>query len=96
MASAANAVETAQKCTKCEAALDTHGSPVWCRACRAKYHREYEALRKKQEYIAGVEAMRDCLAREFDTQGSGRFSGYEIADLIWRAPGPSVRQTSES
>ncbi|HET9304865.1 MAG TPA: hypothetical protein VFO46_02450 [Candidatus Sulfotelmatobacter sp.] len=89
------AIETAAKCLKCTKDLDTTGKPVWCKACRAQYHREYEALKKKQEWTAGVEAMRGLLAREFDNQGSGRFTGYECADLIWRCPAPE-RQNGES
>lgn len=75
------------QCSKCDGVLDTTGTPKWCRACRAKYKREYEATVKEMTesrgYAAGVSAMRDYLAQNFAKYGScGSFSGYEISQTI--------------
>lgn len=74
---------------RCENALDTEGSPKWCKKCRATYRREYEALkdqmRESRGYGRGVTALRNYLAEEFEVHGSGSFSGYEIAHLIRNA-----------
>jgi gentisate 1,2-dioxygenase len=81
-------------CSKCAGPLDTSGYPLWCRKCRAAHKREYETVRKdlleSKGFVAGREAMRDVLAREFDAQGSGKFTGTEAARLILNAPGPTV------
>ncbi len=79
-------------CSKCAGALDTTGSPRWCKSCRAAYHREYKELKEGMSetrgFSAGISAMRDCMATEFERLGSGMFAGYEIAELIRQAPGP--------
>lgn len=75
-------------CSKCEEPLDTTGYPKWCKSCRAKHRREYEEVRKKLTFGEGIAAMRELMADEFDRLGSGKFSGYECADLIRQAPGP--------
>ncbi len=64
----------------------------WCKACKAKYQREYEALKggmaTVRGFSRGVEALRDVLGSEFERLGSGSFNGYEIAHLIRQTPSP--------
>lgn len=81
-------------CSKCDGALDTEGYPRWCKKCRAAHRREYEATKKEMSesrgFAAGMSAMREYLATNFRQYGSaGSFTGYEIADTIMRAKGPS-------
>ena len=89
------ATDTAsKKCTKCDGPLDTTSYPLWCLKCRAAHRREYEATKKEMSesrgFAAGMNAMREYLARNFRQYGSaGSFTGYEIADTILRAKGPS-------
>lgn len=63
-----------------------------CHAHRAEASRKYNASKLEQEhgkgFVKGVESMRDVLAAEFWKQGSGRFTGYECAELIRQAAGP--------
>lgn len=79
-------------CSKCDGSLDTSGTPHWCKACRAKYKREYDATVKEMTesrgYAAGVTAMRTYLAENFRQYGSAGFSGSEIADTIMQVKGP--------
>jgi hypothetical protein len=74
-------------CSKCEKPLDTDGFPHWCKSCRARYKREYEALRKDMAetrgYAAGVSAMREFVASNFAAYALPRmFSGAEIAHIV--------------
>lgn len=73
--------------------LDTAGSPPWCKTCRAKYQRDYKAMRAEMSesrgFAAGVSAMRAYLAAHFERLGSGSFSGYESAHLIRQSRGPA-------
>ena len=82
------------RCSKCSGVLDTEGYPRWCNGCRTSYKRELSDLKmaKKEAagFAAGVRACKDALADGFDDCGSGSFSGYEIAEMIRRAPGPLV------
>jgi hypothetical protein len=80
-------------CSKCNGLLDTEGYPLWCKACRAKHKREYEATRKEMTesrgYAAGVAAMRDYLATRWSAYGTaGSFTGAEIAQVIRESRGP--------
>jgi len=83
---------TTELCTKCGQARDTIGYPKWCKACRSTYKREYaelkEGMSETRGYSAGISAMRDCAAREFDRLGSGSFAAFEVAALIRQMPGP--------
>lgn len=85
--------QTPATCTKCTGPLDTEGYPKWCKACRAKHRREYEATKKEMSetrgYAAGVSAMKGHLAGHFERLGSGSFSGYEVAALIRQSKGPA-------
>lgn len=85
-----------ENCSKCNATLDTEGYPKWCKVCRAKYRREYESVKgemsENKGFAKGVEALRHVLVTEFLQQGSGKFSGYECADLISQAPGPRLSE----
>lgn len=80
------------KCSKCDGLLDTEGYPCWCKACRAKYKREYEATKRQMSesrgYCAGVTAEKNHLARAFEKLGSGMMSGYEAAMWIRGDEGP--------
>lgn len=75
----------------CGRDLDTEGYPKWCKRCRAKYQREYKAIKDEIGFAQGVGAMRDCLASEFERLGSGMFSGSECAGFIRNAPGPKFQ-----
>ncbi len=90
--------ESQESCGKCTGALDTEGYPKWCKACRAKYHREYqrEYLNSKKQmtesksFAEGVTAMRVYLAENFRRYGAAGFTGSEIAQTILTVKGPPV------
>lgn len=48
---------------------------------------------KGRGFAAGVKEMRDYLAAQFERMGSGAFTGYEIAEMIRRAPGPALNES---
>jgi hypothetical protein len=79
-------------CSKCEGVLDTDGYPKWCKACRAKHRREYEATKKEmgetRGYAAGCSAMREFLADYFKSLGNAHVSGFEASVLVGRAGVP--------
>lgn len=88
-------VVAAAKCSKCEKDLDSTGFPHWCRKCRATYKREYEAQRDEMSetrgYAAGISAMRDFLAVNFEKYALPRvFSGPEIGHIIRTCGEPST------
>jgi SET domain-containing protein len=81
--------ELETKCSKCEKDLDTEGNPKWCKACRAKYQREYQSLKKEMSetrgYAAGCSAMREFIAGYFQQFGNVRLSGVEAAFMTRKA-----------
>jgi len=84
-------------CSKCEKELDTTGLPRWCRACRAKYKREYEATKadmsESRGFCAGVSAAKDFIAREFESAVRGaQITGHEAARLVRACRGPALPQ----
>lgn len=86
--------ERASACSKCESELDTIGFPLWCKSCRAKYKREYEATKKQmfesRGFAAGMTTMRHYLAQNFQQYGTaGSFTGAEIAAIIARVKDPA-------
>lgn len=88
-------------CSRCENALDTNGFPKWCKKCRAAYKREYDSLKaqmtEQRGFSAGVSAMRDILATEFERMipFGNPLTAQTVAHLIRQAPGP-MRQTPQS
>jgi len=52
-------------------------------------------MSERKGFRAGVEAMRELLAKEFEQIGSGGFNGYEIANLIRQVPGPRPDEKPE-
>lgn len=91
----ANATGAAALCSKCENALDGVGFPHWCKKCRATYRREYEALRKEMAetrgYAAGVSAMREFVAANFEAYRFPRiFTGQEIAHIVRTCAEPAT------
>ena len=82
--------KTDLKCSRCEADIDTTGSPRWCKKCRAKYQREYQALRVEmvngRAHAAGAAAAREALAAHFLRFPNSMFSGTEIWAMIQKAP----------
>lgn len=90
------ATESTTLCSKCgkNPRAEPNGTNPWCKECRAKYQREYQETKKEMAkgkgFAAGVAAMKECLAEEFDRLGSGMFSGYEVGYLIRQAPGPAM------
>lgn len=85
-----------QQCSKCEKPLDAEGYPRWCKACRAKYRREYNELRDTldgaRSFSAGAEAMRSFLAERFSVYTIQQFNGPEIAHIIRAAQAPASPQ----
>jgi len=73
-------------------------SHQWCKACKAKYQREYEALKggmaMVRGFAKGVDALRVVLMTEFDRLGCGMFSGSEVAALIEQTPAPRLEPES--
>ncbi len=89
------AVETAAECSKCEGVLDTTGYPKWCKSCRAKNKREYEATKKEMSetrgFAAGVSAAKAFVASEFETAIRGSMiNGFEAARLVRACKGPAL------
>lgn len=89
--------ETPQ-CSKCEGPLDTTSYPKWCKACRAKNKREYEATKKEMSetrgFAAGVSAAKDLLASEFESAIRGAaINGFEAARLVRACKGPALPTT---
>lgn len=87
-------VIVAETCSKCSSDLDTQGYPKWCKGCRAKYQKEYVAVKAtmetEQAYVRGIETMREHLAGEFAKHPRVTFSGVEVAGWITRAPRPAA------
>jgi len=80
-------MESEAKCSRCEGSLDTKGYPLWCKACRAKNQREYNALLKQMSetrgYAAGVSAFRDHIAKKFEAIGTtATFNGAVAAKWV--------------
>lgn len=88
---------TVKDCHHPRADQDPSATNRHCYEHRRESQRKYvEATMEKQEgkgFVKGVSSMRDVLADEFEMQGSAGFSGYEIAALIRRAPGPLPAKT---
>ena len=82
-----------QTCSKCHQRPKAK-SHDWCNECKAENQQRYQFDRdnmlERRGFVAGVKAMRDVLANEFERLGTGSFSGSECGDLIRRAPGPQV------
>ena len=81
------------KCRKpdCESSLDTAGSPQWCKSCRAKYQREYQALRKEMSegrgFAAGVAAFRAHIVGKFlAIPSSSRIDSHAAAAWVKTEP----------
>lgn len=79
-------------CSKCEKALDTDGYPKWCKACRARYRREYESTKEEMTetrgYAAGCSAMRDFMVGYFAAFGRHQISGFEASAMARKAGAP--------
>lgn len=64
-----NQAAIAEKCGRCEADLDTQGSPKWCKRCRTEYQKDHKATKEEmlaaRSFAEGVEAMRHVLVRAF-------------------------------
>jgi hypothetical protein len=102
------APKSPEKCsnTGCSNALDTTGTPKWCKECRARYQRENKALRMSRAesegyyrgYREGVNALRKLLIDELVTAGAGMMRANEVA--VWigsvATPTPTLSEESES
>jgi hypothetical protein len=79
--------------------LDTTGYPKWCKACRAKYKRDYndsqEGRHQKKGFAQGVTAMRYYLADQFLKAGSAVFEGYQLANIVKNCPGPKLTEEED-
>jgi hypothetical protein len=78
--------EATAKCRKCKGSLDRNGQPEWCKACWAKYHREYEGTKEEKvaakAFCEGAEAMRHVLVRAFMGHAIGMMYGAQCAKYI--------------
>lgn len=87
--------KTVLLCSKCEKnpRADADSTNPWCQECKTEYQRTYVAGLKKQtaeqSFARGVAATKRVFVAEFSRLGVGQFTGYEIANLIAHAPGPS-------
>lgn len=99
MESTAEAVQPqkqeSEKCNKCSAPIDTTGYPKWCKACRAKYKREYtdtvEAMTAARAFNQGVDAFRETLAMEFARHGKAPLTGTQVSWIISNSPRPTYK-----
>ena len=87
--------ESTETCSRCGKERDTQGAPPWCKACRAKYQRDYQALRKEMSesrgFAAGISAMRAYLADTWDKYPDIQtFTGPQIARVIRNVRGPDM------
>jgi len=87
--------EVLETCSRCGKERETTGAPPWCRACRAKYQRDYQALRKEMSesrgFAAGISAMRAYLADTLDKYPAAQtFTGPQIARVIRNVRGPEM------
>lgn len=88
-------MDSESKCSRCEKTLDTTGNPRWCKACRAKYQREYRDLESQMTetrgYAAGLSAMREYLAENFARYSPIQtWNGQSIAKIIRDCAGPEA------
>lgn len=79
-------------CAKCQTNEAT--SQTWCKACRAKYQREYEDTKEdkafRRGFQAGVEAQRtDYVDRWLWFPGDALVSCADVAKNLNEAPRPS-------
>ncbi len=67
----------------------------WCHACKARYQREYEAVRlamaAEKGFRRGVEITRQMLAWEFARHGKRAFTGTEVASVVENAKRPAYQ-----
>ena len=95
MGSMESATETPLMCSKCgkNPRADAASTNPWCQDCKTEYQRTYVSGLKKQtaeqSFARGVAATKRIFAAEFSRLGIGQFTGFEVATLIIRAPGPS-------
>jgi len=83
----------AEKCSKCKEALDTEGTPKWCKKCRSAYQREYQDSREGRAeakgYARGFAAAREWLSGLFTERlGGESCTGYEASRYILTEPLP--------
>ncbi len=79
--------EANDTCSRCENPLDATGSPAWCKACRAKYQREYQRTRKEMSesrgFAAGISAAKEFIAQCFEQQvRRASVTGIEAASYV--------------
>ncbi len=82
------------ECSKCEGQLDTTGYPKWCKSCRAKNKREYEATKKEMSetrgFAAGVSAMRQLLCDELRGRGPAMYKASDLYNWARTCKGPEL------
>ena len=90
-------------CTKCKneprANQDKDATNRHCSKCRTEAAANYRATVLEQEngkgFGKGVAAMREIVVNEFELQGGGMFSGWEIGVMVRQMPGPLPKDKSE-
>jgi len=85
-----------QKCSRCESDLDTDGYPLWCKACRAKYNREYRDLQRQmgdgRGFLAGVEAFRRAALEKLAAMPpGGMLRVFETSRWLQDLPAPKPK-----
>ncbi len=83
-------IYAAAQCGKCGNALDTKGSPKWCKECRNTYQRDYKdqqyAEAKTEGYAEGFAAgyaeCRTYLMQHFNPHPLGQFRGIDILNYL--------------
>jgi hypothetical protein len=95
------ATETAVVCTKCGANLDTEGYPKWCKSCRSKYRREYDATKEtmieQQAFARGARAMQSQLMVEaFKAHPGGFVVWGQVQSWIASQPTPAYSDQAKA
>jgi hypothetical protein len=84
-------------CGKCGAEMDAPGKPRWCKACRAKYQKEYQLRRAHEErsegFTEGATAMKAMLlAGVLSAHPAAVLKCAEVANWISRSPLPEFSE----
>src|SRR5580704_8242448 len=78
-AKACSRIQDGKQCTNQAAAANG-----WCRSCRAKYQREYSALRVNRAYSEGAGAMKAAIILQFANLGMMPIAGVDVARHVRR------------
>ena len=73
------------------------GTHRWCKDCKARYQKEYAALRVKMAYSEGASAMRAAIVLQFANLGMMPIAGIEVARHVRKMeiPERAIAELSE-